>query len=99
MNGLNTKKGKKRAVYPGEGLKATLERKYIEEHLQSKGYRREDLIKLTKGEAKQLMIDASTYASLKLADIESRARFRRMIHWLLTATLGWFTSMLSLGPS
>jgi hypothetical protein len=78
MNGLRFTN--ERDDYPREGLKATLEKKYIEEYLHSRGYRRKDLKKLAKEVAKQLMIEASTYASLKLVDIESRARFQKMIH-------------------
>jgi hypothetical protein len=66
-----------------EGPKSTLEKKYIEEYLLSKGYRRKDLRNLPKEEAKRLMTEASTYASLKLADIEARSRFRDKIHWPL----------------
>jgi hypothetical protein len=62
--------------YPSGGLKATLEKNYIEEYLLSKGYRREDLGMLPKEEARQLLIEASRYASLKLTDIESRSRYR-----------------------
>ena len=63
------------------GLKATLEKKYIEEYLQSKGYGQKDLQNLPRGEAKRLMTEASTYASLKLADIEARSHFKDKIHW------------------
>lgn len=72
---------KERRDYLGEGVKDTLEKKYIEEYLLSKGFRRKDLRELPEEEARQLMIEASTYASLKLADIESRSRFRKTIHW------------------
>jgi hypothetical protein len=78
MNGLSF--SKERNGYPKDGLKATLEKKYIEEYLHSRGYRRKDLKKLTTEVARQLMIEASIYASLKLADIESRSHFRKIIH-------------------
>jgi len=78
MNGSNIAKEKDN--YPSEGLKATLEKKYIEDYLLNQGYRRKDLRKLPKKVAGQLLIEASRYASLKLADIESRARFRKTIH-------------------
>lgn len=78
MNGtIKTNKCRDQAA---KGLKATLEQEYIEKYLQSRGYRRKDLAELTKGAAKRLMIEASIYASLKLEDIESRARFRTMLH-------------------
>ena len=44
---------KERDDYPTEGLKATLEKKFIEEYLRSRGYLRKDLRKLTKEQAKQ----------------------------------------------
>jgi hypothetical protein len=66
--------------YPSGGLKATLEKNYIEEYLLSKGYRRKDLGMLPKEEARQLLIEASRFASLKLTDIESRSRFRDTFH-------------------
>jgi hypothetical protein len=79
MNGLNLTK--ESDDHLEEEIKATLEKQYIEEYLQSKGYRREDLRGLPEQEARQLMIEASVYASLKLAYIESKAHFRRKIHW------------------
>jgi hypothetical protein len=75
MNGSKNAKAKDK--YPSKGLKATLEMKYIDEYLLSRGYRRKDLRMLPKKEARQLLIEASRYASLKLADIESRALYRK----------------------
>ena len=63
------------------GPQSALERKYIEEYLQSKGYRLEDLQGLPKEEAKRLMTEACTYTSFKLAELESRAKFREKIHY------------------
>jgi hypothetical protein len=80
MKGLSI--SKETNQIPVDGLKETLEKKFIEEYLLSRGYRRSDLQKLSKQEAKALMAKASTYASLKLADIESRSRFVKKIHWL-----------------
>ena len=79
MSGSNLPK--QRDDYSKEEIKATLEKKYIEEYLRGKGYRREDLRGLSKEETKQLMTEASVYASLKLTYIESRAHFRNKIHW------------------
>jgi hypothetical protein len=79
MNAQKTTKEK--GKYPSEGMKATLEQNYIEEYLLSRGYRRKDLRRLPKKEARQLLIEASRYASLKLEDIESRSRFRDTYHW------------------
>jgi hypothetical protein len=70
-----------RASYTGaEGPQSALERKYIEEYLQSKGASLENLGSLPRGEQQRLMREASKYASLKLAEVESRAKFRKDIH-------------------
>jgi hypothetical protein len=63
------------------GPQSALERKYIEEYLQSKGYRLKDLQELPKEEVKRLMTEACTYSSFKLAELESRAKFREKIHY------------------
>ena len=63
-----------------EGPQSTLERKYIEEYLQSQGASLESLGKLPKDERQHLMREASKYASLKLAEVESRAKFREDIN-------------------
>jgi hypothetical protein len=66
---------------PGaEGPQSALERKYIEEYLRSQGVSLENLGKLPKDEQEHLMREASKYASLKLAEVESRAKFRDDIH-------------------
>ena len=64
----------------GEGPQSTLERKYIQEYLHSNGVSLENLGKLPKDEQQYLMREASIYASLKLAEVESRAKFRHDIH-------------------
>lgn len=63
------------------GPQSDLERKYIEEYLQSKGYRLIDLQWLPKEEAKRLMTEACTYTSFNLAELEARAKFREKIHY------------------
>ena len=65
----------------GEGPQSALERKYIEEFLAGKGYSLYDLQALPEREARRLMRDACRYASLKLAEVESRAHLRREIHY------------------
>lgn len=65
---------------PGEGPQSKLERKYIQEYLHSQGASLESLGQLPKDEQLRLMSEASQYASLKLAEVESRAKFRRDIH-------------------
>ena len=62
-----------------EGPQSALEIRFIKEYLLEKGYRLADLQKLPEAEAKQLMSDACKYASLKLAEVESRAQFREDI--------------------
>ena len=76
MNQANvTGENTKRAKNP----KSDLEMMYIDEYLRGKGYSRKDLDTLPDQEATRLMIDAYQYASLKLAELEARARFRTMI--------------------
>ncbi len=62
-----------------EGPQSALERTLINEYLQRKGYKSDDLHLLPKDEARQLLSEASSYASLKLAEVESRAQFRKDI--------------------
>ena len=62
-----------------KGPQSVLERRFIKEYLHDKGYRLEELKKLPEEEAKQLMSEACKYASLKLAEVESRAQFREEI--------------------
>jgi hypothetical protein len=64
----------------GEGPQSKLEWKYIQEYLQGKGASIETLGKLPKDEQQRLMSEACQYASLKLAEVESRAKFRHDIH-------------------
>jgi len=56
-------------------IHALLEKCLIEEYLKGKGHTRESLKTLPEDDAHQLMIEASTYASSKLAEIEIRAHF------------------------
>jgi hypothetical protein len=65
----------------GEGPQNALERKYVAEYLQSKGYRLEDLARLPQAEAQQLMREACQYAGLKLAEVEAKGHFRKKIHF------------------
>lgn len=59
--------------------KANLEMRYVDEYLQTNGYSIKELDTLPEFEATRLMIDAYQYASLKLAESESRARLRANI--------------------
>ena len=62
-----------------ETHQSLLESRYIDEYLGLKGFRWEDICLLPKEQAKELMIEASRYASMKLAEHEARARFRQEI--------------------
>lgn len=57
-----------------------LEKMYIEEFLQSKGFNFRDLEDLSAEHVKRLMVEACKYSSIKLAEIEARAKFREKIH-------------------
>lgn len=63
-----------------EGPQSALERKLIKEYLLSQGYHPAEVQELPKDVARELMIRACRYASLKLAEVESRARFQQKIH-------------------
>jgi hypothetical protein len=58
---------------------AVLERHLIAEYLHSKGYRPSDLRNLPEEQRKELMKEACTYASVKLANIEAKSKFRQKI--------------------
>lgn len=59
---------------------AALEMMYIEAYLRAKGHTLHSLQALPEEEARQLMVEASTYASTKLAEVETRAKFMQDIH-------------------
>jgi hypothetical protein len=60
---------------------SSLERQLIIDFLKDKGYRLEDLKTLPRSRARKLMIQACTYASLRLAEIEARSQFRQRTHF------------------
>ncbi len=62
-----------------EGPQSALEKKFVEEYLQSKGYSRDNLHKLPEELVKQLMREACMYASLKLAEVQAKSQFREEI--------------------
>ena len=62
-----------------EGPHSALEKQLVEDYLKSKGYSRKDLQKLPKETARKLMKEACSYASLKLAELESKSKFREEI--------------------
>ena len=57
-----------------------LEDVLFETYLEGKGYKLEDLKNLPEKEAKQLMKEASIYASGKLAEVEVKARLMQVLH-------------------
>jgi len=63
-----------------EEPQATLERTYIEAYLRSRGHTLHSLQELPADEAKQLMTEASAYASTRLAEVEMRAHMVDEIH-------------------
>ncbi len=67
-----------------EDPEAKLGKLYIEEYLRSRGYTWETICNLPKEQAKQLMIEASTYAATKVAAVEARAHFVEGIHGATT---------------
>ncbi len=54
---------------------ARLEMMYIADYLKGKNYLMQELASLPDAEAKQLMEEASRYASLKLTEVEMGAEF------------------------
>lgn len=62
-----------------EGPQSVLERTLIAEYLLGKGYLTSDLKELPPQLAKSLMREACRFADLRLAEIESRAKFQQKI--------------------
>ncbi|HSF79812.1 MAG TPA: hypothetical protein VLA49_01175 [Anaerolineales bacterium] len=65
----------------GEGPQSALEKKLIAEYLAGKGYHMDDLQELPDEQARALMQEACHYASLKLAEVESKTKFRKDIQY------------------
>ena len=63
-----------------EDPQAQLARLYIEEYLRSKSFTTKTLRDLPEEQARRLMVEASTYAALKLAEVETRAHMMGEIH-------------------
>lgn len=63
-----------------EDIHAFLEKTLIEAYLKGKGYSMEDLQDLPEEKACQIMTEASTYASGKLAEVEVKAHFMQELH-------------------
>jgi len=61
-------------------IHAVLENSLIEAYLKGKGFTLEDLKGLPDEQARQLRKEASTFASNKLAEVELKAQFMRVLH-------------------
>jgi hypothetical protein len=57
-----------------------LEKMLIETYLKGKGYTLDEFKTLSEEETRQLMIEASTYASGKLAEVEVKAHLVQVLH-------------------
>jgi hypothetical protein len=66
---------------PGKSIHSALEKQLIQSYLLEKGYQRKDINKMPLHEARELLAAASRFASLKLAEIESRSKFVNKIHF------------------
>ena len=65
---------------PGDHPLAQLERAFIAEFLQARGYTLSTLHELPEDQANALLKEASLYASRKLTEVESRAHFVDDMH-------------------
>jgi hypothetical protein len=63
-----------------EDQQARLARTFLDEYLHHKGLDFQQLAELPAQTRKQVMIEASVYASVKLAEIEDRAQLVRSLH-------------------
>jgi len=72
-------------IYPipcqGKSIYSALEKQLIQSYLLEKGYQQEDINKMPLHASRELLAAASRYASLKLAEIESRSNFLNKIHF------------------
>lgn len=56
-----------------------LELQFIRQYIQEKGFNRQDLRTMPKNQANELYRQACRYATLRLAEVEARAKFRHKI--------------------
>jgi hypothetical protein len=70
---------KKASSAPEDDIRALLEKGLIDEYLKNKGYDRASLKKLPEDKYRRLMTEASIYASGKLTEIETKARFKETL--------------------
>lgn len=62
------------------GAQASLEAAYIKEYLAGQGYALGDVAQLPTAQASELLRAASLYASMRLAEVETRSHFVAEIH-------------------
>jgi len=67
-------------IPPIEEPLAQLERHLIDDYLRGRGHDPDAIRQRTDAVAKQLLIDASHHAALKLTEVESRAHYIRELH-------------------
>ncbi len=59
---------------------AKLGQMYIEEYLRNKGFSWQQVCEMPPEQAKKLMVEASTYAAMKLTEVDARANVVKQIH-------------------
>jgi hypothetical protein len=64
----------------GEDPVARLERAFIAEFLEARGYDADRLQTLSEAQVHELLKEASVYASMKLMEVEARARLVTDLH-------------------
>ena len=69
-----------RAEQPLVDPMASLERALIQQYLTERGYSLENLARLPPDEQRQLLVKASQYAALHLAEVDARATYVHDIH-------------------
>lgn len=63
-----------------EDPQAKLGRMYVEEYLRNKGHTWESVRALSEEAAKKIMVEASTYAAIKVCEVDARADVIKRIH-------------------
>ena len=65
----------------GKSIHSALEKQLIRSYLRKEGYQLEGIKGRPPLISRELLVKASQYASLKLAEIESRSKFINKIHF------------------
>lgn len=77
---MNTKNQSTGVNADNQMPESKLERILIKSFLLDKGFTAEKISELSEEERKKLMTEASQFASIKLAEVETRAKLIREIH-------------------